>query len=307
MALQPFTNGGFNCLKFAHIVLNEFPRALRQTFKQKWNKTFGLLPGFQPWDDSDDVRNLFLSTEGGTSKVPTHLSYDEWDCTALFQATIYARSFALQDSDGHDRILYDLYLKSRKIKDFHSSVVSPTGDEAETFALAIDQLRLLRNFLCHLHEAKLDKKEFDRYVQLAKAAIKALGVDTDPIDAVGSLTESDFPTEKVKKLEDELQRIKEFLKKEVFDKLQRLKEDNEELKKKIESANAITRNIIETKCTELQLEIKLIREDNKYMLHLIQESHKEENTASERRMINRMNEFNQGMRDRLREPQSPGN
>ena len=306
MALQLFTNERLNCLKFAYIVLNEFPKALRQTFKQKWNKTYELL---KPWDDSDDVRNLFLSTEGGKSSVPTHLSYDEWDCTALFQATIYARSFALPDSHGHHRRLHDLYLNSRKLspKTFHSSVVSPTGDEAETFTLAIDQLRLLRNFLCHLYEAKLDKKDFDMYVQLAKAAIKALGVDTDPIDAVGSLTESDFPTEKVKKLEDELQRIKEFLAKEVIGKLQRLEEDNEELKKKIESANAITRNIIETKCTELQLEIKLIREDNKYMLHLIQESHKEENTASERRMINRMNEFNQGMRDRLREPQSPGN
>ena len=309
MALQLFTNERLNCLKFAYIVLNEFPKALRQTFKQKWNKTFELRPGFQPWDDSDDVRNLFLGTEGGTSKVPTHLSYDEWDCTALFQATIYARSFALPDSHGHHRRLHDLYLKSRKLspKTFHSSVVSPTGDEAETFALAIDQLRLLRNLLCHLYKAELDKKDFDMYVQLAKAAIKALGVDTDPIDAAaGSLTESDFTTEKVKKLEDELrkgfQRINKFREKEVI-----IEEGNEELKKKIESANAITQDMIAIKCTELQLEIKLIREDFKYEQHLLQESHKEENTASERRMINRMNEFSQVLRDRLRELQSPGN
>ena len=307
MALQPFTNEGLNCLKFVHIVLNEFPKALRQTFEQKWNKTYASRSGFQTWDDSNAVRNLFLSTEGGASKVPTHLSYDEWDCTALFQATIYAHSFALPDSKGHLRILHDLYLKSRKLspKTFHPSVVSPTGDEAETFALAIDQLRLLRNLLCHINKAELDKKEFDRYVQLAKAAINALGVNTDPIDAVGSLTESDFPTEKVKKLEDErikeLQRIIEFLQKEV---VQRLQEGNEEVKKKIESENAITQDMIETRYTELQIENKLSREYFKYEL---QESRKEENIASERRMMDMMNEFSQEMRDRLREPQSPGN
>ena len=310
MASQSFTNEGLNCLKFVHIVLNEFPKALRQTFKQKWDKTYASLSGFQPWDDSNAVRNLFLSNEGGASKVPTHLSYDEWDCTALFQATIYAHSFALPDSKGHLRILHDLYLKSRKLspKTFHPSVVSPTGDEAETFALAIDQLRLLRNLLCHINKAELDKKEFDRYVQLAKTAIKALGVNTDPIDAVGSLTESDFPTEKVKKLEDErikeFQRIIEFLEKEVIDALQRLQEGNEEVKKKIESENAITQDMIETKYAELQIENKNSWACFKYEL---QESRKEENIASERRMMDMMNEFSQEMRDSLREPQSPGN
>ncbi|KAJ7384656.1 hypothetical protein OS493_020236 [Desmophyllum pertusum] len=38
-------------------------------------------------------------------------------------------------------------------------------------------------------------------MQHAKDAFKALGVKTDPIDAIGSLTESDFPTEEVRKLE----------------------------------------------------------------------------------------------------------
>ncbi|KAJ7384653.1 hypothetical protein OS493_020232 [Desmophyllum pertusum] len=112
---------------------------------------------FQPWDDSIAVRNLFLSTEGGKTKVPTHLSYDEWDCTALFQATIYARSFALPDSKGHQRTL---------------------GDFSE-----------------------INKPTFDQYMQHAKDAFKALGVKTDPIDAIGGLTESDFPTEEVRKLE----------------------------------------------------------------------------------------------------------
>ena len=36
----------------------------------------------------------------------------------------------------------------------------------------------------------------------AKVAFKALGVKTDPIDAIGGLTESDFPTKEFRKLEE---------------------------------------------------------------------------------------------------------
>ena len=173
-----------------------------------WDNNFGHLPGFQLWDDSVVVRNMFLTTEGGTTKVPTHISYDEWDCTALFQAIIYARSFALPDSKGHHRTLSDLYVKPHKLPpgSFHVSVVSPGGNKAETFALAIDQLRLLRNSLCHSSSSGTDKPTFDQNVQHAKDAFKALGVKTDAIDAIGSLTESHFPTKEVRKLEE---RIKE--------------------------------------------------------------------------------------------------
>jgi len=79
--------------------------------------------------------------------------------------------------------------------------VSPGGDNAETSALAIDQLRLLRNSLCHSTCSEMDKTTFDQYVQHAKDAFKAIGLKTDPIDAIGSLTESDFPTNEVRKLE----------------------------------------------------------------------------------------------------------
>ncbi len=171
-----------------------------------WDNNFGHLPGFQPWDDSIVVRNLFLTSEGGKTKVPAHLSYDEWDCTALFRATIHARSFALPDSAGHHCTLSDLYVKPHKLPlgRFHVSVVSPGGNKAETFALAIRQLRLLRNSLCHSSSSEIDKPTFDQYVQHSKDAFKALGVKTDPIDAIGGLTESDFPTKEVRKLEQSI-------------------------------------------------------------------------------------------------------
>ena len=94
---------------------------------------------------------MFLGAEGSRTKVPTNLSYEKWDCTALFQATIYAQSFALPDSAGFHKTLSDLYVKPHKLAhgSFHGSVASPGGNEAEKIALAIDQLRLLRNSLCH--------------------------------------------------------------------------------------------------------------------------------------------------------------
>ena len=203
MALRPYRDEELNYFKFSSLVLNEFPKALRQIFKTMWDNTFGHRPGFQLWDDSLAVRNLFVSREGGTTRVPTHHSYNEWDCTALFQATIFAQSFALPDSSGRHRTLSDLYVKPRGVPhgSFHVSVVSPVGDNAETFALAVDQLRLLRNALCHLPSSEMDKTTFDQRVQHVKDTFIALGVTTAVIDAIGSLTESDFPTNEVRKLE----------------------------------------------------------------------------------------------------------
>ena len=201
-----FQDEELNFAKFALIVSGEFPRALREAFVSKWDKTYGNLPGYQLWDDSLAVRNLFLRTEGGKTKVPTHLSCDEWDCTALFQATIYARSFALNRKSRHYKTLSDLYVSPSKPSpgSFHRSVKSSAGNSDETFALAIDQLRLLRNALCHSSSSELDKVTFDLYLQLAKDAFDALGVTTVAIDAIGNLTESDFPTEKANRLKQDI-------------------------------------------------------------------------------------------------------
>ena len=203
MTLQPFSDEQLNFFKFSSVVLNEFPKALRQTFKTMWDNTYGGRPGFQLWDDSLAVRNLFATTEGGRTKVAIHQSYNDWDCTNLFQATIFARSFASPASTGSSTTLSDLYVKPRAIPhgSFHACVLSPGGNMKETFALAIDQLRLLRNSLCHSTSSEMDKLTFDQRVNYAKDAFQALGVSTASIDVVGSLTESDFPTNEVRALE----------------------------------------------------------------------------------------------------------
>ena len=247
MALQPFTGEQLNCFKLITIVLNEFAIALRQTFKSMWDNRFGHRHGYQLWDNSTVVRNLFLAEERGKTKVPTHISYEEWDCTALFQATIYARSFAMPDSKGHYKTLGELYIKHHKVPlgKFHPSVASPSGNTAETFALAIDQLRLLRNSFCHLDRSEIDKPTFDQYVQLAKEAFKALGIMTDPIDAIGGLTESDFPTKEVRRLE-------ESLRQETRSYIECLEEVRSDFDKLVAQGNAI-----EEKVDDLALKLKM--------------------------------------------------
>ena len=218
MALQPFQDEQSNYFKFASIVLNEFPNALRQTFRFMWDSNLRHLSGFQPWDDSIVVRNLFLAAEGGKTncKVPTNVSYEEWDCTVLFQATIYAQCFAMPDSKGRLSTLSDLYLKPRKSTlapgKFHASVMSPGGNTAETFTLAIDQLRLLRNSLFHSTSSEIVKATFDQYVQLSKDAFKALGIKVDRINVISGMTEPDFPKKEVRKLEQACkQEVREYI------------------------------------------------------------------------------------------------
>ena len=130
----------------------------------------------------------------------------------LFTATIFAKTFAQQ---GSKKTLAELYVKGKKPKHvpFHPTIMSASGNEDETSALAIDQLRLLRNTLCHSAERNFDKLSFDNYVNLAKDAFRAMNVSTNFIDSIGRMNESDFPTEKV----DELNERNQFLKQEVID------------------------------------------------------------------------------------------
>ena len=163
-----FRDEELNYFEFASIVLNEFPKASRKTFKLMWDNTFG--PG-NLWDDSVAVRKSFLAKEAGRTKAPTNESYMEWDCTVLFQATIYAQCFALPASKGHYKTLSDMYVRPLGL---HAPVVSPSGNHTETFTLAIDQLRILRDLFCHSTSCKMNKITFNKCVQHAKATIKAL-------------------------------------------------------------------------------------------------------------------------------------
>ena len=187
MAVKPFSKEQLNFLKFSTLVLNEFPKVLRQIFKTMWDRKIATRPGFIPWDDSLRVRNMLLTSEGGKTDIPITKSVEEWDCSALFKATIYAKTFGL-----------------KKVKPtpgpFHSSVRSSTGIQDETYALVIDQLRLLRNTLCHSPVLEIVKSTFDHYVQLVIDALTAVNIDTSFVAAIGQMGEEDFPTAKVQEL-----------------------------------------------------------------------------------------------------------
>lgn len=53
-----YTDEQLNYYKFLTLVVDEFPEALRQTFKHMWDLKFG--PG-SIWDASEVVQNLFLA------------------------------------------------------------------------------------------------------------------------------------------------------------------------------------------------------------------------------------------------------
>ena len=94
VVIKRYTHEQLNFLKFTALVVDEFPKALRPTFKHMWDNVG---PG-PIWDDSEGLRNLFWGLEGRNFKVPTNESYKKWDCTAPFQPTIYAKVFSLLDS-----------------------------------------------------------------------------------------------------------------------------------------------------------------------------------------------------------------
>ncbi|PFX12424.1 Nephrocystin-3 [Stylophora pistillata] len=198
---------------------------------------------------------MFLAKESGSTKVPTHLSYDAWDCTALFQATIFSKSFSMPDGGGHHRTLSYLFVRPHRLPTggFHASVISRTGNDAESFALAIDQLRLLRNAFCHSPSSEIPKATFNMYLQLTKETFQALGVSSSSVNAIGSLAEKDFPIGKVPELEDKIRKERQaeiaFLKKRVEDELISIRSENTE-------ANQERRNEAERVVTVLREEIQ---------------------------------------------------
>ena len=201
MPLYELTDQQLNYFKYAAVVLDEFPRALRETFKSMWDTRYSGPPTNLLWDDSAAARSRLRVQEGGaTCKIPTHLSYDQWDCTALFQATIYAHSFKERDAHGRLKTLSDLHVKPLHLASgaLHTTVVRPTGCREETIALAVDQLRRLRNTACHQSSTgDIDKVTFDQHMGLAQDAFSALGLSTESIDNIKGLKEEHFPTQRV--------------------------------------------------------------------------------------------------------------
>ena len=250
--MTTFSSEQLNFFKFSTVVFEEFPTALRQVFAHLWDTLVAPLPGFKKWDDSLLVRNLFLNKEGGKTKyIPTSKSYHDWDSTALFEATLFSKTFSVPDGKGGVASLAKMYVKPRGVPGgvFHPSVLSPSGNNAETHALALDQLRRLRNTLCHQISTKeIVKADFDNYIHLAKDAFHALGLNSTKIDDVGKLGEKDFPTARLQQLEEELRAerfkpIEEILDKMRFDGTE-IKRDVIDVKTKVEDVETELKTVV---------------------------------------------------------------
>ena len=190
MAVKPFKEEEWNFFKFASIVHIEFPKMLRLAFETLWNRKVAPLPGYQVWDDTPEVRKLFLALEGGKTAIPIDKSFKDWDCTALFRATIYSKAFGISTNlptDKKTQTLSDQFIREKRPNPFHLLVSSSTRSQDETITLAIDQVRRLRNILCHMPQPRITKLDFDFFVQLVKDAFAAVGFpcrinDTDCLE-----------------------------------------------------------------------------------------------------------------------------
>ena len=128
---------------------------------------------------------------------------------------------------------------------------SSSVDADETIALAIDQLRLLRNTLCHTSSPQINKVTFDDYVKHAKDAFTALNFSTTSLEKIGNLTESDFPTKEVEKLSEEINRLRNdfhlFLENEVKHEMSEVKYEMSEVKQKLNSIEGVLTQTEDTK------------------------------------------------------------
>ena len=166
-----------------------------------------------------------------------------------------------------------LYVKPRHLLSgtFHP-VLLIAGNEAETFALALDQLRLLRNALCHQTSTqKIDKTTFDYYIKLAREAFVALKQDTTRIDEIGKLEEEDFPTARVQKLEAELKKEK--------DADVKFKQINDHLNQ-IECQIETVRSDVKTSVTDVQTKVEEVRSDIQTAVTDVQTKVEEVKTAA---------------------------
>ena len=217
-----FTKEQVNYFKFAHIVVNEFPKALRHTFKSLWDTTYGRRPGYRFWDDSEEVRKMFLLEEGGTLKVHSGLSYTEWDFSDLFRATIFCQSLSKEDSTGRKTAQSDSTDRLLVGENPFSSILKSSTNAVESFTIAINQLRLLRKKLLSLPKAEIDTKTFGSYIKLSKAAFDILNVATTSIRAISSYSDDDFPTERARKIKEDMRAELKLLKEKVLGSIEKL-------------------------------------------------------------------------------------
>ena len=265
-----FLSDQLNFFRLVLVVFDVLPDAIRPAFEHMWNTLVVTRTGFLIWDDSLQVRNQFLAEEGGkTIYVPTNKSYKEWDFTALIHATLYARSFATPR--GSRETLHKKYVEPCNLPNgsFHRTVISPSGNLEQTYSLALDQLRRLRNYLCHqIGTKKIPKATFDLMMQRCKDAIRALGQGVSKVEEIEKLDGSEFPTVKLRHLEEELRKISKPIK----DDIRHIKAKVDDIGSDVKTVNAGVLDMT-TKMEAVGSDLRTVKagvDDNGFLLRRMQ-------------------------------------
>ena len=180
---------------------------------------------------------------------------------------------------------------------FKTRLDNTFGHHAESFALAIDQLRLLRNAVSHSPSSEIPKATFDMYIQLTKDAFQALGVSSSCVNTIGSLTEADFPIEKVRKLEDEIRKEGQaenvFLKDRVENKLMGMMSDIAEANQERRDEAERTVTEIKEEIQQLKIQLQLQNEEQKNQFQRQNEEMKKETSELKETIRSNIGQSNQ--------------
>ena len=221
-----YTSEQLNYFRICDIVINLVPKGLRQVFKQEWDFRYSPTPG--EWKDTSKNGSDFCNNESGRSRSRNsrylatiqHGSTEEWDCSCLF--------FAILFSDSIGTTLSAAIKKE------------------------VNDLRLVRNDIAHISEAKLTDAEFRGYVGRVLLAFNSLSLPISDVEAVKNQT--NFPTAEVSNfkaqvanLQSELKEVKSDLQ-VAQDTIQRKEEQVEcltqEINSKVESFCNLTSQAI---------------------------------------------------------------
>ena len=179
-----YSSEKLNYFRICDIAFNLVPEGLRQVFKQEWDFRYKPTPG--EWNDTPSNGSDFYNNESRKSRSKNKRclatiqngNRAEWDCSCLF--------FAILFSDSIGTTLSAAIKKE------------------------VDDLRLVRNDIAHISEAKLTDAEFRGYVGRVLLAFNSLSLPISNIEAVKN--QMSFPTAEVSNFKAQVANLQSELK-----------------------------------------------------------------------------------------------
>lgn len=207
-----YSSEQLNYFRICYVGFNLVPEGLRQIFRQEWDFRYKVALGGEWKETPQNGRDLYNKEgKGSRTKNARHLATiqngntAEWDCSCLFFAILFSDSIGTSLSHA-----------------VHKDV---------------DDLRLVRNDIAHICEAKLTDAGFQSYMARVLHSFTSLGLPVKDFEDVRKQT--GFPTAELQSLESLVDSLKQELKrKEVH-----LQQTQNTLQRKEEEVEALTQEI----------------------------------------------------------------